>query len=266
LKHAVLIAFLATIVVITLGCSTASTPAPLGQLTSGGDAGLQLRVIEFGDHPDPNTGAPKVLETAQAWPVDLPALSDAVSAAVGRDVIVNDMHRGAVSSNASEELEETKVRVIGATSDGVKVEVRTDAAPGPVEAVVPMNGTVVIGSEHEDQRHAFVAISLLDPATASRVPELFTTRDPSVTPPVKRTGAPLQPTQAAIENHLKGVVVQAEIDESGNVLAAHALGRFPSAADRAAVENTIRTWTFSPATRGGKPVRVVTNVVVPFGP
>lgn len=249
----------------TVACRTASTPAAEQQAPSS-DAGVQLRVIEFGDHPDPNTGAPKVLEAAQAWPVELTPLSAAVSANVGREVAVYDMRRDAVSPNASEELEETKVRILSLTPSGAKVEVRMDAARDPVEAAVPMNGTVVIGSEHEDQRHAFVAVSLFDAVTASRIPEMYTTRDPSVTAPSKRSGVPLQPTKSAIEHHLKGVAVYAEIDESGNVLAAHALmGRYPSAADQAAIENTIRTWKFHPATRAGKPVRVMTTILVPFG-
>ena len=251
--------------IASIACRTASTPAAVGPLAPSGDAGVQLRVIEFGDHPDPNTGPPRVLESAQAWPVELTPLSAAVSAAVGRDVTVYDTRRGAASTNASEELEETKVRVLNVTPSGAKVEIRMDAARDPVEAAVPMNGTVVIGSEHEDQRHAFVAVSLFDTVTASRIPEMFTTGDPSVTAPVKRTGAPLQPTQSAIEHHLKGVAVYAEVDESGNVVAAHALGHYASAADQAAIDNIIRTWKFQPAMRGGKPVRVVTTILVPFG-
>jgi len=156
------------------------------------------------------------------------------------------------------------VRVLSLTPSGAKVEIRMDAARDPVEAAMPMNGTVVIGSEHEDQHHAFVAVSLFDPATASRIPEIFTTRDPSVTAPVKRTGAPLQPTQTAIEHHLKGLAMYAEIDESGNVVAAHALGRYAAAADQAAIDTIIRTWKFQPAMRGGKPVRVMTTILVPF--
>lgn len=252
--------------IASMACRTASTPTAAGQLApSGVDAVLQLRVIEFGDHPDPNTGAPRVLEAAQAWPVELTLLSAAVSAAVGRDAAVYDMRRGAASTNAPEELEETKVRVLSVTPSGARVEVRMDAARDPVQAAVPMNGTVVIGSEHEDQRHAFVAVSLFDAVTASRIPEMFTPRDPSVAAPVKRTGAPLQPTKTAIEHHLKGVVVQVEIDESGNVVAAQALGHYASAADQAAIDNIIRTWKFQPTMRGGKPVRVMTTIVVPFG-
>jgi hypothetical protein len=259
MKRIPLVLTLATIV--TIACAS-TKPAQHGPIASGG---AQMRVIEFGDHPDPNTGAPKVLETAPAWPVELIPLASAVSTAVGREISVYDIRRGAVSSNATEELAETKVRVLDVKTDGVQVEVRMDASRDPVEAAVPMNGTVVIGSEHEDQRHAFVAVSLFDTATASRIPEIFTTLDPSVTAPTKQTGAPLQLTQAAIEHHLKGVFVQAEIDESGNVLAAHALmGRYPSASDQAAIENTFRTWKFHPAMRNGKPVRVVTNVAVPF--
>jgi len=263
LKRISLVLLLA--IIASMACRSASTAAAAGQLAPSGDAGVQLRVIEFGDHPDPNTGMPKVLEAAQAWPVELTPLSAAVSAAVGRDVTVYDMRRGAASSNASQELEETKVRLLSFTPSCARVEIRMDAARDPVETAVPMNGTVVIGSVHEDQRHAFVAVSLFDPVIASRIPEIFTTRDPSVTAPVKRTGAPVQPTQTAIEHHLKGVAMYAEIDESGNVVAAHVLGRYASAADQAAIDAIIRTWKFQPAMRGGKPVRVVTTILVPFG-
>jgi hypothetical protein len=57
-------------------------------------AGPQMRVIEFGDHPDPNTGAPKVVQNEQPWPHDVMALVTAVKDATGRPTTVYDMRHG----------------------------------------------------------------------------------------------------------------------------------------------------------------------------
>ena len=76
---------------------------------------------------------------------------------------------------------------------------------------------------------------------------------------------PLKPTAAAIEHHLKGTAVEVEIDETGNVTAADALlGRYGTADDARSIESAVRGWKFTPATRDGKPVRVITDLIATF--
>jgi TonB family protein len=230
-------------------------------------APVQIRVIEFGDHPDPNTGTPHALETAQAWPSEIDPLVDAVFRAVEGKVSVYDIRHCGLAAGATVELLETTVRVIDVATSAARISVRmhADATPQPVEVTVPMNGTVVIGSEAGDQHHAYVAVSLFDRAMSARIPEVFSMYERGITRPVKVSGAELQATAAAREHHLKGVVVQMEIDEQGNVVTAHAhLGRYPSASDQAMIEKTVRTWKFEPAKLNGKPVRVLADITANF--
>ena len=223
-------------------------------------------MIEFGDHPDPNTGTPRVLEPAQPWPIDVVPLESAVVDATDRLTTIYDMRHGAASLNASLQLEETNVRVLESSPRGARVLIRMESSPTAVEAFVPINGTAVIGSDSVDEHHAYVAVSLLDDDTANRSSEVFSPREPGVKAPIKLSGAAPVATANAIEHHLKGVIVETEIDESGNVVAAHAiLGRYRSEADQAAIENTVRTWKFKPGTRNGKSVRVLTNVAAEYG-
>lgn len=243
----------ALIATLLVACSLHSVRVPAGA--------QHLRVIEFGDHPDPNTGTPEMmLPGAQPWPSEFGLLTAAVSKAVDRQVSIYDIRHGAASVGATQQTEETTVRILETTADGIRVLVQMESSPTSVEAVVPRNGTVVIGSQSSDERHAFVAVSLTE-ATS----DIFSTREPGVKPPVKVSGAALQPTAAALEHHLIGVVVETQIDENGNVVEAHALlGRYRSTTDASMIENTIRAWRFRPATLDGKPVPVVTRLVVNY--
>jgi Gram-negative bacterial TonB protein C-terminal len=248
---------LAPILVAFVACAT-STPRPAAQNA----AGPQMRVIEFGDHPDPNTGTPKVVQNAQPWPHDVMALVTAVKDATGRPTTVYDMRHGTLAPGAVQQLEETNVRVIQTSAEGARVLVTMESSPTTVETFIPLHGTAVIGSDSVDEHHAYVAVSLLDAKTDH---EIFSPREPGVTAPVKISGALPAATPTAIEHRLRGVVVDAVIDENGNVVAAHAImGRYPSEADERAIEETIRTWRFRPAMRDGSPVAVVTNVAANF--
>jgi hypothetical protein len=220
-----------------------------------------LRVIEFGDHPDPNTGTPKVLQNAAPWPADVPALLAAVQEVTGRRNSVYDMRHGALAPDAAEQLEETNVRVLQMSGDGARVIVRMDSSPTAVEAFVPLRGTAVVGSDSVDEHHAYVAVSLLGDLTN----EVFSPREPDVTAPVKISGALPAATPTAIQYRQRGVVVETEIDANGNVVAARAITtRYLSDADRRAVEETIKTWKFRPATRNDAPVAVLTNLTVDY--
>ena len=71
-------------------------------------------------------------------------------------------------------------------------------------------------------------------------------------------------TEIARKARVQGVViVQAIIDEQGDVTDVKVLKALPMGLDEAAVE-TVRTWKFKPATLNGKPVEVYYNLTVNF--
>jgi len=75
----------------------------------------QIQVVEFGDHPDPDTGALRVLESKEAWPAEVESLAAAVEVAVGRYPIVFDIRRCPVSTVAKHRLAETTVTILSVT-------------------------------------------------------------------------------------------------------------------------------------------------------
>ena len=242
---------------LILGCSTTRVaPAP---------DNLQLRLVEFADHPDPNTGPPHLISGAQPWPADLAALNAAANQWTDKSGYVYDVRRDSLSPSLVEELEETTARVVSVGNESARISVHMDGTPDPVEVTIPINTTVVLGSERGDDRHAFVALSLLDRDHVSQTGEVYSTSDPSVTPPRILRRSSLPASAAAREHQLRGTVVQLDIDERGHVVSVHApAGRFLSAEDQKAIEDSVRTWTFAPATRNGNPVRVMTVIPVDY--
>ncbi len=226
---------------------------------------IQLLTIELRDHPDPHTGALRVIEGAKAWPLDLDSLLDNLSHDWA-EASVYDMRRAALAAGVIEQTEETTVRVLEAKRDTARLSVKLDGAAQPIEVTVPKNSTVVVGSEADGQRHAFVAISTLDRSTRMRIPEVFSTREPGIAPPMRLDHAPLAAPESALANRQKGVALDVEVDERGNVIRAHVLGRrFLSDTEVAVIEKTVSEWKFKPGTANGKAVRVVTTVLASFG-
>lgn len=85
-----------------------------------------------------------------------------------------------------------------------------------------------------------------------------------VTAPIKIAGAAPVYTELARRAHISGaVIVEAIIDEQGNVTNPRVLRGLPMGLDRSAVE-TIQTWKFTPARLKGKPVKVYYVLTVNF--
>jgi TonB family protein len=85
-----------------------------------------------------------------------------------------------------------------------------------------------------------------------------------VTRPEKISGLPPSYTDFARTARVTGVViVEAVIDEQGNVASARVLKGLPMGLDQAAV-NAVQTWKFKPATLDGRPVSVYYILTVNF--
>jgi TonB family protein len=87
-----------------------------------------------------------------------------------------------------------------------------------------------------------------------------------VTRPEKLSGDLPVYTERAREERLSGVVlVELVVDEQGAVAEARVLKGMPEGLDRSCLK-ALREWKFEPATRKGKPVRVLLNAKVKFTP
>ena len=85
-----------------------------------------------------------------------------------------------------------------------------------------------------------------------------------VRPPIKVFAAQPQYTERARKSRINGVViVEAIVDEEGQVACARALTRLAEGLDAAAVES-VEKWRFRPATFQGQPVAMIYNLTVNF--
>ena len=85
-----------------------------------------------------------------------------------------------------------------------------------------------------------------------------------VRPPIKVFAAQPQYTERARRSRINGVViVEAIVDEEGQVACARALTRLAEGLDAAAVES-VGKWRFRPATFQGQPVAMIYNLTVNF--
>jgi protein TonB len=86
----------------------------------------------------------------------------------------------------------------------------------------------------------------------------------AVTRPEKVAGSPPVYTELARKARVTGVViVEAIIDERGNVVNARVLKGLPMGLDKAALD-AVERWKFRPATLQGKPVKVYYTLTVNF--
>jgi len=85
-----------------------------------------------------------------------------------------------------------------------------------------------------------------------------------VSAPVKIEGPKPEYTDIAHRARVQGVViVQATIDENGDVTDAKVLKGLPMGLDQKAIE-AVHQWKFQPATRNGEPVKVYHNLTIEF--
>ncbi|RPH56897.1 energy transducer TonB, partial [bacterium] len=86
----------------------------------------------------------------------------------------------------------------------------------------------------------------------------------AVSRPEKISGPQPVYTEMARKARVQGVViVEAIIDEKGNVTNARVLKGLPMGLDKAALE-AVQRWKFKPATLNGRPVRVYYSLTVNF--
>jgi TonB family protein len=86
----------------------------------------------------------------------------------------------------------------------------------------------------------------------------------NVTPPVRLSGAPPVYPEIARRAGVQGkVIVEAIIDQQGDVKNTRVLQGLPLGLDKAAVE-AVKTWKFKPSTLEGKPVKVYYVLTVNF--
>jgi hypothetical protein len=226
---------------------------------------LELRTIDLGDHPDPNTGTSRIITSGdRPWPLDAIALAEAVRTRWSGAHLF-DLRRGPVSVGSIQTLREAEVRVLD-LSNGARISLQMFAAPAPLEVVVPLNETVVIGSETPDQRHAFIALTLLDQATTKNVRDVASTLDPQVRPPVPLTRATVRRPSVECAASLRGTIFDVLIDAAGRVESARWIGgrcEFATS-DVAAMEDALRSWSFAPATRNGHAVASFMALPVEF--
>jgi len=191
---------------------------------------------------------------AGGWPSNLGALLDELErrAAVA-PIRVMEIERAALDPGQERMIAGLPVRLLSRASDTAEVSVNS------VVVRVPAGGTVVVGN-----RVHFFAVSVLDSEAAARTSDPVRIKNDVVTPPRPiSTVNPFYPESARRDRVSGIVIVQVEIDETGNVLWVHVLKGLPDGLSEAAVD-AVRQRHFEPATADGKPVAVLFNLTTNF--
>ena len=222
---------------------------------------LQLRIVDFGDRPHNNTGAPHAV--GDQWPDDVVALSSAVGEWSDKTSVAQDIRRvTATPSRIS--MNDAEVTVVDVSESSARLAVRLEGRDEPVNVIVPLDKTVVLGTDHNDDLHAFLALSLFDADAAAHIAPIYSIREPGVRPP-KRVRGTLPPTQSAIQQHMRSTILYFDVDEKGNVVSAVMLGKHGSTPeDIATVEQAARSFRFEPAKYRGVPVRSVGIIPIEY--
>jgi hypothetical protein len=249
-------------IAMSVGTATAQTIPPSAQSVS-----PQLRIVDFGQRPDPNTGPPHKIDQ-RVWPADTTSLTNAVAQWTEHQVAVADTRHANANAGWTADMRDASVHLDSLSSDSANVSITMEGAPAPVSVTVPMNQTVLIGTDRGDDPHPFMAVSFFAPDFAATVPQIFSSNEPGIIAPRKLDGpATIPPPRFAFEHHLRGIAIYFDVDEHGNVVSATPLmGRYPSETDEHAIKEVVRGWRFSPATQNGKPVRATTFLVVNYSP
>jgi len=225
-----------------------------------------VRVVEYSHYHDVRADSPRSLPDhvlAGSWPLQLSPLTHALERpGLTNGIFVDALHREAMKAGELQNYEHVSVALRDVTATDAHVTLHVNGAAKDFELTVPMNGTAVVSGDVESAHNDLVAVSVLDAATAAKVPQVYSVRDDITEPVVVSRVNPLYPASVR-RNHISGIViVQTEIDETGKVVDAYVskplLGLSDSALD------AVRQWHFAPATRNGKPVRVLYPKTIQF--
>ena len=189
------------------------------------------------------------------WPSHLGKLLDAIETRTGAAPMnLLEVDRAALDPGQERKVGRAPVTLLARNGDLAEVKVAAAVVH------VPAGGTAVVGNGVH-----FFAVSVLDPGQAARVIDPIRARsDGSATMPqvISRVN-PLYPEDARRARVSGIVIVEAEIDQEGNVAWVHVLKPLPNGLGEAAAD-AVRQWRFTPATIDGKPVPVLFNMTTNF--
>jgi TonB family protein len=225
-----------------------------------------VRVVEYSHYHDVTKDSPRSLPDhvlAGKWPLQLSALTHALERpGLLNGIFVDAMHRDALKAGELQSYEHVSVGLRDVTRTEAHVTLHVNGAAKDLELTVPMNGTAVVSGDVEAAHNDLVAVSVLDPATAAAVPQVYPVRDDVKAPVVVRRVNPVYPASVR-RNHVSGIVImQTEVDEAGNLVDAYVVKPLIGLTEPAL--DAIRQWRFTPATRNGEPVRSLFALTIQF--
>ena len=192
---------------------------------------------------------------ADGWPSQLGKLLDAMEARTATAPMnLLEVGRAAMEPGQERTVARAEVTLVASGADAADVKVQSATVH------VPVNGTVVVGNGIH-----YFAVSALDAERASHTVDPVRARksDVATFPEVISRVDPVYPEDARRARISGIVILEAEIDDQGNVVWVHVLKPLPYFLSDAAAD-AVRQWKFAPATVDGKPVAVLFNLTTNF--
>lgn len=220
-----------------------------------------VRIAVFEAVAGPGETTPPDHADDRKWPTELPELWSVIGATGVRLTAIN---RLSMTVGDERDTDRVHVKLLSAGTDQARVEVRVDGSPGAFTLGIRYNETSVLSPANSTKPES-VAVSMFSEKAGANVQDIFHVGGDVLAPVVTHRIEPVYPEDMKAMRISGMIILQTFIDETGKVVDAHVLKSLPGSFNDAALV-AVKQWEFKPATRDGKPVAVIFNLVMQFKP
>lgn len=196
----------------------------------------------------------------RAFPTDLHELWNAIGA---RGIELVSVYRFQVALGDERDTDRTHLKIERVGGSKSRISVKVDGAGEAFSLPIPYNQTTVLASPEPSAKPEYIAVTVFDDQSGANVPDIYQVGGDVVAPKPARQVNPVYPDDA-LKAKVDGIVIlQTEIDEKGVPVGVHILKDLAPGLGDAALD-AVKQWRFQPATKDGKPVRVLFHQTIQF--
>jgi len=194
------------------------------------------------------------------YPADLHELWSAIGP---RGIELVSVYRFQVALGDERDTDRTHLKVERVGGSKSRISVKVDGAGEPFSLPIPYNQTVVLASPEPSAKPEYIAVTVFDDPSGANIPDIYPVGGDIVAP---KPAKPVNPVYSddALKAKVDGIVIlEMELDEKGIPVGVHILKDLAPGLGDAALD-ALKQWRFEPATKDGKPVRVLFHQTIKF--
>lgn len=194
------------------------------------------------------------------YPTDLHELWNAIGP---RGIELVSVYRFTVALGDERDTDRTHLKIERVGGSKSRISVKVDGAGEAFSIPIPYNQTVVLASPEPSAKPEYIAVTAFDDQSGANVPDIYQVGGDIAAPAVTKKVNPIYPNDARQAKVSGIVILETELDEKGVPVGVHILKDLESGLGDAAVD-AVKQWRFQPATKDGKPVRVLFHLTIQF--